>query len=282
MSAGRDRKGAQRRDKKGAQQQDMPAAVFDTSVPHIARVYNYWLGGKDHFAADRELAEKFIAADPKVIAGVRANRAFLGRAVHFLAAEAGIRQFLDIGTGIPTASNTHEVAQRAAPDSRVVYVDNDPIVLTHARALLISDPAGATDYIDADLRNTGTILAQAARMLDFGRPVAVMLVGILQCIPDEDDPPGIVAALMDAVPPGSYLAVSHPAADVYAQARAGAALLNEGLSSPIIFRTRAAVARFFDGLELVEPGLVSISQWRSGAGADASPLANWAGVARKT
>ncbi len=282
MSAGRDRKGAQRRDKKGAQQQDMPAAVFDTSVPHIARVYNYWLGGKDHFAADRELAEKFIAADPKVIAGVRANRAFLGRAVHFLAAEAGIRQFLDIGTGIPTASNTHEVAQRAAPDSRVVYVDNDPIVLTHARALLISDPAGATDYIDADLRNTGTILAQAARMLDFSRPVAVMLVGILQCIPDEDDPPGIVAALMDAVPPGSYLAVSHPAADVYAQARAGAALLNEGLSSPIIFRTRAAVARFFDGLELVEPGLVSISQWRSGAGADASPLANWAGVARKT
>jgi len=270
------------RDDRDALPQNMPPPLFDTSVPHIARVYNYWLGGKDHFAADRELAEKFIAADPKVIAGVRANRAFLGRAVHFLAAEAGIRQFLDIGTGIPTASNTHEVAQRAAPDSRVVYVDNDPIVLTHARALLTSDPAGATDYIDADLRNTGTILAQAARMLDFSRPVAVMLVGILQCIPDEDDPPGIVAALMDAVPPGSYLAVSHPAADVYAQARAGAALLTEGLSSPIIFRTRAAVARFFDGLELVEPGLVSISQWRSGAGADASPLANWAGVARKT
>jgi hypothetical protein len=270
------------RDDAGGLPQVMPSPLFDTSVPHIARVYNYWLGGKDHFAADRELAERFIAADPKVIAGVRANRAFLGRAVHFLAAEAGIRQFLDIGTGIPTASNTHEVAQRAAPDSHVVYVDNDPIVLAHARALLTSDPAGATDYIDADLRNTGTILAQAARMLDFGRPVAVMLVGILQCIPDEDDPPGIVAALMDAVPPGSYLAVSHPAADVYAQARAGAALLNEGLSSPIIFRTRAAVARFFDGLELVEPGLVSISQWRSGAGADASPLANWAGVARKT
>jgi hypothetical protein len=270
------------RDDRDALPQNTPPPLFDTNVPHIARVYNYWLGGKDHFAADRELAEKFIAADPKVIAGVRANRAFLGRAVHFLAAEAGIRQFLDIGTGIPTASNTHEVAQRAAPDSHVVYVDNDPIVLAHARALLTSDPAGATDYIDADLRNTGTILAQAARMLDFGRPVAVMLVGILQCIPDEDDPPGIVAALMDAVPPGSYLAVSHPAADVYAQARAGAALLNEGLSSPIIFRTRAAVARFFDGLELVEPGLVSISQWRSGAGADASPLANWAGVARKT
>ena len=270
------------RNQTGAPQQDAPAALFDTSVPHIARVYNYWLGGKDHFAADRELAEKFIAADPKVIAGVRANRAFLGRAVHFLAAEAGIRQFLDIGTGIPTASNTHEVAQRAAPDSQVVYVDNDPIVLAHARALLTSDPPGATDYIDADLRNTGAILAQAARTLDFSRPVAVMLVGILQCIPDEDDPRRIVATLMDAVPPGSYLAVSHPAADVYAQARAGAALLNEGLSSPIIFRTRAAVAQFFGGLDLVEPGLVSISHWRSGAGAGASPLANWAGVARKT
>ena len=269
------------RDTTGTQQQDMPA-LFDTSVPHIARVYNYWLGGKDHFAADRELAERFIAADPEVIAGVRANRAFLGRAVHFLAAKAGIRQFLDIGTGIPSANNTHEVAQRAAPDSRIVYVDNDPIVLAHARALLTSDPDGATDYIDADLRNTGAILAQAARTLDFARPVAVMLVGILQCIPDEDDPRAIVAALMDAVAPGSYLAISHPAADVHAQARAGAALLNEGLATPITFRTRAAIARFFDGLELVEPGLVSTSQWRSGAGADTRQLANWAGVARKT
>jgi len=264
----------------GEPQQDIPA-LFDTSVPHIARVYNYWLGGKDHFAADRELAERFIAADPEVIAGVRANRAFLGRAVHFLAAEAGIGQFLDIGTGIPTANNTHEVAQRAAPDARVVYVDNDPIVLAHARALLTSDPDGVTDYIDADLRNTGAILAQAARTLDFSRPVAVMLVGILQCIPDEDDPRGIVAALIDGVPSGSYLAISHPAADVHAQARAGAALLNEGLASPVIFRGRAAIARFFDGLELVEPGLVSTSQWRSGAGTGTKPLANWAGVGRK-
>jgi len=269
------------RNQTGAPQQDAPAALFDTSVPHIARVYNYWLGGKDHFAADRELAERFIKADPEVIAGVRANRAFLGRAVHFLAAEAGIRQFLDIGTGIPTASNTHEVAQRAAPDARVVYVDNDPIVLAHARALLTSDPPGAVDYIDADLRNTGAILAQAARTLDFSRPVAVMLVGILQCIPDEDDPRGIVAALMDGVPPGSYLAISHPAADVHADARAGAALLSEGLASPVTFRSRAAIARFFGGLELIEPGLVSTSQWRSGAGAGTRPLANWAGVARK-
>jgi hypothetical protein len=260
----------------------MPPPLFDTSVPHIARVYNYWLGGKDHFAADRELAERFIAADPEVTAGVRANRAFLGRAVHFLAAKARVRQFLDIGTGIPTANNTHEVAQRAAADARIVYVDNDPIVLAHARALLTSDPGGATDYIDADLRNTGAILAQAEWTLDFARPVAVMLVGILQCIPDEDDPRAIVAALMDGFPPGSYLAISHPAADVHAQARAGAALLNEGLATPVTFRTRAAIARFFDGLELVEPGLVSTSQWRSGAGTDTKPLANWAGVARKT
>ena len=249
------------RDTTGTEQQDMPA-LFDTSVPHIARVYNYWLGGKDHFAADRDLAERFIAADPEVIAGVRANRAFLGRAVHFLAAEARIRQFLDIGTGIPTTNNTHEVAQRAAPDSRIVYVDNDPIVLAHARALLTSDPAGATDYIDADLRNTGAILAQAARTLDFGRPVAVMLMGILQCIPDEDDPRAIVAALMDGVPPGSYLAISHPASDVHAEARAGAALLNEGLATPVTFRTRAAIARFFDGLELVEPGVRSCGRRR--------------------
>ncbi|MFI5081123.1 MAG: SAM-dependent methyltransferase [Streptosporangiales bacterium] len=270
------------RDDRDALPQNMRPPLFDTSVPHIARVYNYWLGGKDHFAADRELAERFIAADPEVTAGVRANRAFLGRAVHFLAAKARIRQFLDIGTGIPTANNTHEVAQRAAPDSRIVYVDNDPIVLAHARALLTSDPGGATDYIDADLRNTGAILAQAAWTLDFARPVAVMLVGILQCIPDEDDPRAIVAALMDAVPPGSYLAISHPAADVHAQARAGAALLSEGLATPVTFRTRAAIARFFDGLELVEPGLVSTSQWRSGTGTDTRPLANWAGVARKT
>ena len=162
---------------------------LDTSVPHIARVYDYWLGGKDNFPADRELAEQFIATDPSVIAGVRSNRAFLGRAVHYLVAEAGIRQFLDIGTGIPTANNTHEVAQRAAPSARVVYVDNDPIVLAHARALLTGHPAGATDYIDADLRDTGTILDAAARTLDFSQPVAVMLVGVLHCIPDEDSGP---------------------------------------------------------------------------------------------
>jgi S-adenosyl methyltransferase len=268
------------RDEEPAAEQDTPPQ-FDISVAHIARVYNYWLGGKDNFAADRELAEKFIAADPAVIAGVRANRAFLGRAVYYLVAEEGARQFLDIGTGIPTANNTHEVAQRTDPTARVVYVDNDPIVLTHARALLTSDPAGATDYLEADLRDTGTILAGAARTLDLTRPTAIMLVGVLHCIPDADDPRGIVARLMEAVPSGSYLVISHPAADIQSeQMAAGAALLNQALAGPITFRNRADVRRLFDGLELVEPGLVSISQWRAGPGTY-RPLNAWAGVARK-
>jgi S-adenosyl methyltransferase len=268
------------RDSEGTRAGDRPPPQFDAAVAHIARVYNYWLGGKDNFAADRELAEQFISADPAVIAGVRANRAFLGRAVHFLVADAGIRQFLDIGTGIPTASNTHDVAQRAAPAARIVYVDNDPIVLAHARALLTSDPPGVTDYIDADLRDTGTVLAGAERTLDLSQPVAVMLVGVLHCIPDEDDPPGIVARLMGAVPPGSYLVVSHPASDIQVEAMAaGSALLNKALAGPITFRNHAEVARLFDGLELVAPGLVSTSQWRSGAAA--KRLNAWAGVARK-
>jgi len=258
------------------------AVPFDTSLPHIARVYDYWLGGKDNFAADRELAEKFMRADPSVIAGVRSNRAFLGRAVHYLVAEAGIRQFLDIGTGIPTSNNTHEVAQRADPSARVVYVDNDPIVLTHARALLASDPAGVTAYVDADLRDTGAILAAAARTLDFAQPIAVMLIGVLHCIPDEDYPGQIVAALMRAVAPGSYLALSHPAADIHAEEMAaGAAMMNRSMAGSITFRTRPQVATFFDGLDLVEPGLVSTPQWRPGAGVSPRPLPGWVGVARK-
>jgi hypothetical protein len=261
---------------------DDQRAVLDTSVPHIARVYNYWLGGKDNYAVDRELAEKFIAADPAAIDGVRSNRAFLVRAVEYLTAEAGIRQFLDIGTGIPTADNTHEVAQRNAPESRIVYVDNDLIVLTHARALLTSDPAGVTDYIDADLRDTDTILAAAARTVDFSKPIAVMLVGVLHCIPDADDPAGIVARLVGAVPAGSYLTISHPASDIHAEQMArGSALMNRSLATPVTFRPREAVIRFFDGLDLVEPGLVPTTQWRPRPGADTTPLPGWAGVARK-
>jgi len=236
-------------------------AQFDTGAAHIARVYNYWLGGKDNFAADRAAGEQAIKAFPNIVLSARANRAFLARAVRFLAAEAGIRQFLDIGTGIPTAPNTHEVAQSVAPQSRVVYVDNDPIVLTHARALLASDSAGATDYIDADLRDPQQILASAGRLLDFGRPVAVMLLAILQHLDDADDPYKIVGTLLGAVPAGSYLALSHPAKDIEPESMARMAdSLNQTIAERVTHRDRSAVARFFDGLELAEPGLVQASK----------------------
>jgi len=266
-----------------AVQKDEPKPPFDTSVAHIARVYNYWLGGKDNFAADRELAEKFMAVEPEVIVGVRANRAFLGRAVHYLAADEGIRQFLDIGTGIPAANNTHEVAQREAPTARIVYVDNDPIVLAHARALLASGPDGATAYIDADLRDTEKILEGAAASLDFTQPVALMLVGILHCIPDADDPWGIVARLPAALPAGSYLVISHPASDIHPEGMArGAALMNKAMAEGVTFRPRGEVLRFFDGLDLLEPGLVSMTQWRPGVEVNPGRLPMWAGVARKS
>jgi SAM-dependent methyltransferase len=258
-------------------------AAFDTSVAHVARVYNYWLGGKDNFAADRAAGEQAIKAFPNIPLSARANRAFLARAVRFLAGEIGIRQFLDIGTGIPSANNTHEVAQLVAPEARIVYVDNDPVVLTHARALLTSNAAGATDYIDADLRHPLQILEGAARTLDFQRPVAVMLMAILQHVPDGEDPYEVVATLRDALPPGSYLALSHPARDIDAAAMAKMAqVLNQMMAEKVTFRDRAEVARFFDGLELVEPGMVQASRWRPGSEAEAaSPAALWAGVALK-
>ncbi len=257
---------------------------FDTSKPHMARVYDFWLGGKDNFAADRVVAEQVAAAYPDVRAAVRAQRAFLARAVHFLVAEAGIRQFLDIGTGLPSANNTHQVAQGAAPASRVVYVDNDPIVLSHARALLASAPEGATTYIDADLRDTGTILEQAAAILDFREPVAVMLLGILQGIPGPDEPAAIIARLMNAVAPGSYLALSQIAGDVAAdEVGEGLQRYNERSPVPVVARTHAEVCRFFTGLDLVEPGVVQVHRWRGGTG-DAGAgrdLAIYVGVGQK-
>jgi len=261
--------------------------LFDTSVAHCARVYDYWLGGKDNFAADRAAAEQAIRDCPDIVPTARANRGFLARTVRFLAAEAGIRQFLDIGTGIPTENNTHDVAQAVAPGSRVVYVDNDPLVLVHARALLASHPDGATAYEEADLRDPGRILDLTARLLDFRRPVAVLLLAILHHVDDEDDPHEIVATLMNAVPPGSYLALSHPASDIGSEAAAKMAEkmaqnLNETMAEKITARDRATVARFFDGLEMVEPGLVRVSDWHPPAGSDARfPAAIWAGVASK-
>ena len=257
--------------------------LFDTSVAHCARVYDYWLGGKDNFAADRAAAEQAIRDCPAIVPTVRANRGFLARTVRFLAADAGIRQFLDIGTGIPAENNPHNVAQAVAPGSRVVYVDNDPFVMVHARALLTGHPDGATAYAEADLRDPQRILDLAAEVLDFRRPVAVLLLAILQHIDDEDDPLKIVATLMNAVPPGSYLALSHPASDIDSEATAKmAATLNQIMAEKITARDRPAVARFFDGLELVAPGLVRVSEWRPPADAEAGfPAAIWAGVARK-
>jgi trans-aconitate methyltransferase len=258
--------------------------VIDTSKAHQARIYDYWLGGTNNFPVDREAAEHALAAYPGLRRGVQAQRAFLARAVEYLAGPAGIRQFLDIGTGIPTANNTHEVAQKVAPDARIVYVDNDPTVLAHARALLTSTAAGKTTYVDADLRDTGTLLAAAAEPLDFGRPVAVLLIGVLQLVPDHDDPAAIVARLMHAVPSGSWLAVFHPASDILAdQIGAAARRVNARLAGTTTLRSGAEVGRFFDGLELMEPGLVQVHRWRPGSAAsdDGEQVAGHAGLARK-
>jgi SAM-dependent methyltransferase len=262
---------------------DGPAGI-DSTVAHPARVYDYWLGGTNNFAADREAAERVLAATPGLRARVRANRAFLARVVRYLAAEAGIRQFLDVGTGIPSANNTHEVAQAAAPDSRVVYVDNDPIVLIHAQELLASAPEGATQYIEGDLRDPAAILEAAARTLDFTRPAALMLLGVLHLIGDSEDPYRIVAELMDALAPGSYLAISHPASDINAAAQAEAQKrYNERVSTPQTLRNRAEVTRFFDGLDLVSPGVVYVHAWRPDPGdiPPADAVSAHGGVARK-
>ena len=257
---------------------------LDTRHAHPARVYNYWLGGEDNFAADREAAEQAIAANPGIVADVRANRAFLVRAVRWLAEERSVRQFLDIGTGLPTAGNTHEVAQAVAAAARIVYVDNDPVVLSHAQALLTSTPEGATDYLEADLRHVPAILRAAERTLDFGEPVALMLLIVLHLIPDADDPYGIVAALLEALPSGSYLVLSHPASDIRAAQMAEmTSRVNERMSGPkATMRDRAAVTRFFDGLELFEPGVVQPQQWRPEPGAPSpQQVTAWCGVARK-
>ena len=256
---------------------------IDTSVAHSARVHDYWLGGTDNFAADRAAGDAVIQAYPGIVASVRANRAFLARVVRFLAVEAGIRQFLDLGTGIPAANNTHQVAQAAVPDCRVIYVDHDPVVLRHARALLASAPPGTLDYIDADLRDPSPILARAARTLDLSRPVAVMLIAVMHLIGDQDDPDAVIGQLMAAVPAGSYLALSQVASDIEAEQMAEAGRRYNRLARETQrHRTHAEVARFFDGLELLEPGVVPVQRWRPVSEAEAGTRsAMWGGVARK-
>lgn len=253
---------------------------LDTSVAHSARLWNFLLGGKDNFAADREAAEQVLAFMPELVQSARYNREFLGRVVRHLAGEVGIGQFLDIGTGLPTADNTHEVAQATRPTARIVYVDNDPMVLVHARALLTSTPEGATAYIDADVREPDKILA-AAEILDFEQPVAIMMLGILNFVVDDDEARAIVRRVVDAVPGGSYLVVSHPTLEVHREAVERAmAMWNEGGSAPICARDPQEIARYFEGLELVDPGIVTVSQWRPD-GNDTTTVTEWCGVARK-
>jgi len=256
---------------------------IDTTVAHPARIYDYWLGGKNNFAADREAGDATVAVNPYILPGVRANRAFLVSAVRFLAAQ-GIRQFLDIGTGLPTENATHEVAQSAAPAARVVYVDNDPIVIAHARALLTGKP-GTTDYIHADLRDPATILREAAHALDFSKPVAIMLLMILMHISDDDKPGELVARLLAAVPPGSYLVISETANDVDDEVIAASQEeYNQRVTdTQWASRTRQTFSRYFTGLEIVQPGIVTMGLWRPAPGAPvpSRPIPAYCAVGRK-
>jgi SAM-dependent methyltransferase len=260
------------------------AAEIDTGLAHPARIYDYWLGGKDNFGADREAGDRAAEANPDILRGVRANRRFLGRAVRHLAGEAGIRQFLDIGSGLPAMDNTHEAAQAVAPDARVVYVDNDPIVLTHGRAMLTSTPGGSIAYINGDVRETAAVLKDASDVLDFSQPVAVMVLMVLQHIPDSDDPQRIVARLMDAMAPGSYLVVSDTASDIRQEVVAESQRrLNARMAGRQTRRTRAEIQQYFAGLDMVPPGLVTLNRWRRAAD-DPDPgedIAAYCGIGRK-
>ncbi len=239
------------------------ALAIDTTVPHSARIWNYWLGGKDNFAVDRAAGDQFLQVFPDIAVIARATRAFQTRAVRYLAGEGQVRQFLDIGTGLPVFDSTHEAAQRVAPESRIVYVDNDPVVLLHAHALLVGTAEGSTDYIDADLRDPEQIVRAAAKTLDFTQPIAVLLLGVLGHITDDGQAQSIVRRLLEAVPPGSYLVLSDGTDVIHGPAGEAAQQdYNDSGAVPYCLRSPEQIARFFDGLELVEPGLVSCPRWR--------------------
>jgi len=261
---------------------------LQTGQPHPARVYDYLLGGKDNFAADRAAAEAGLRANPNSRIPPRENRAFLGRAVRYLAREAGITQFLDIGTGIPTSPNVHEIAQGIEPRARIVYVDNDPIVLTQARALLTTGPEGQTAYIDADLRDVDAILgsAELQRTLDLRQPVGLLLIAVMHFIPDEDDPWALAARLLAALPSGSYLALSHLTGDFDPAAWAGVVAVYRRSGVTMQVRPKPDVERFFAGLDLIDPGVVSLPRWRPDPSDVGSPpgdaaVSVYGGVARK-
>ncbi|MCQ0007265.1 SAM-dependent methyltransferase [Actinomadura madurae] len=264
------------------------AAGIDDSVPHSARIWNHWIGGKDNYPIDREMGDRIAESYPQIKKQAVADRAFIGRAVRYLAQDEGVRDFLDIGTGLPTVDNTHEVAQRVAPESRIMYVDNDPLVLTHARALLTSTKAGRCEYLDADVHDPDAILAAARRMLDFTRPVAIMLVGILHHVGDTEESYRIVRRLADALPSGGFLVINHATYAVFGEASRNAARQynDAGGRPPVTLRSPEEILRYFDGLDLVEPGLVSCAHWRP----DPMDVTTWgapdevdefAGIARK-
>jgi hypothetical protein len=261
-----------------------PSSQIDTTISHSARIWDYWLGGKDNYPVDRRVGDRIAEMLPEIVEHARANRMFLGRAVRFLAGEAGIRQFLDIGAGLPTVDNTHEVAQRVAPASRVVYVDNDPLVLVHANALLTSSPQGATGYLHADLREPGDLLAGAAGTLDLTKPVAVMILGVLWHILDDDEAAVIIGRLTGAVASGSYVAIAHPTLEVTGDKMAAAiAYWNEHGTPQGRHRSPAQIAELLDGLELVDPGVVSSSRWRPEVMpfGEPEPVDQFCAVARK-
>ena len=262
---------------------------IDTTIPHSARIWNYWLGGKDNYAVDREAGDAWLAIHPEMRSIARASRAFLGRAVRYLAQEQGVRQFLDVGTGLPTADNTHEVAQGVAPEARIVYVDNDPLVLAHARVLLISTAEGATRYIDADMRDTETVLAKAGELLDFTKPIALLFMGVLGHVADYDEARTLVRTLVDALPSGSFLVICDGSEDD-AILKAEQEYAETGAVA-YANRTAAQVAGFFEGLEWVDPGLVPVTRWRptpsdgvttiTGGPVEPEEVSAFAGVARK-
>jgi hypothetical protein len=256
---------------------------IDTRTANTARAWNYMIGGKDNFEADRAAARQLIAAAPVIAAAAPASRAFLRRAVRYLAGEAGIRQFLDVGTGLPTAGNTHEVAQLIAPQCRIVYVDNDPIVLSHARALLTSSPEGVTAYLDADATDPATILGQAKDFLDFGLPIAIMMFDLLNFIDDDATAVAAVSGLVAAVPAGSYLAIMHPASDLDPALLEAERLWNQLATQRVRLRSRKQVTGFLTGLELAKPGLVTVPEWRPDAVTPppTTPIPLYAAVARK-
>ncbi|MET8472885.1 SAM-dependent methyltransferase [Streptomyces sp. NPDC006422] len=256
-----------------------PEGRISSHIAHNARVWNYWLGGKDHYEVDEKVGDMVTSMYPSIGEVARADRAFLGRAVSYLAGQEGVRQFLDVGTGLPTVDNTHEVAQRIAPDARVVYVDNDPIVLTHARALLTSSAEGRTNYVDADARDPRAIIEAASETLDFDQPVAIMLLGILNFVLDTEEAASIVRELVAAVPSGSYVVLTHPTLELGGEGNEEAmAFWNENAKPPITARTGAEIAAFLDGLEFVDPGLVSCARWRDD---EATQVAQYGVVARK-